>query len=297
MFFVLYCKIYILNLYILINDNRRVVVFIIWNKLHNERDKVMEKIKKPKNYTKSQITTSATTILVTLFLAAIVFISYYFIVEKPKEQQIKDMTEQSLLKTNELESCKVEMSSLSKRLEGIKNNDDLLKRDIFLYIDRKFQMIPRTVALDIAEQILIVSKQENISPELIVGIVEIESSFNPMSKSNKKARGLMQVMPEWVPKLGLKHESDLYDIDTSISIGVKVLKIHISEQKGSINKGLYYYVNKDSKYVSDVYAAIGRFVTFRSTINNNQDKVDVDDPSDEEDKNEEVKQNEENTKQ
>ena len=57
-----------------------------------------------------------------------------------------------------LDKCHDELGKLRSRMEGIKNNDDLLKRDIFLYIDKKFQIIPRTVAVDIAEQILLLSK-------------------------------------------------------------------------------------------------------------------------------------------
>lgn len=180
-----------------------------------------------------------------------------------------------------LTACRLELVKLRDRMEGIKDDDDLLKRDIFLYIDKKFQLIPRTVATDIAQQILLVSKQENVSPELIVGIIQVESSFNPMAISKKNARGLMQVMPEWAPKFDLKKITDLHDIDINIQSGVKVLKIHIEEAKGSISKGLYYYVGKSDSYASKVYEAMGKFVAFRSTIDddeingNGEDKKDV----------------------
>lgn len=154
--------------------------------------------------------------------------------------------------------------------EDIKDNDDLLKRDVFLYIDKKFQMIPKIVALDIAEQILKYSKIENVSPILIVGIIEVESGFNPMAISSKNARGLMQVMPVWAKKFGLKKVSDLHDIDTGIKCGIKVLKIHIDEQKGDISRGLYYYVGKNKDYSGKVYQAMGKFVAFRSTIDNDK---------------------------
>jgi hypothetical protein len=178
-------------------------------------------------------------------------------------------------KTSFIKECNVELSKLRERMEGIKNNDDLLKRDIFLYIDKKFQIIPRTVALDIAEQILILSKQYEVSPELVVGIIQVESGFNPMAISKANARGLMQVMPEWAPKFGLKKVSDLHDIDTGIESGIKVLKIHIEEDaKGNISKGLYYYVGKDKTYAGKVFECMGKFVAFRSTVDD--DDVDID---------------------
>ncbi len=91
-------------------------------------------------------------------------------------------------------------------------------------------------------------------------------NFNPSAISKVNARGLMQVMPEWAKKFDLKKVTDLHDINTGIDSGIKVLKIHIQEQKGSIKKGLYYYVGKDKRYSGKVYEAMGRFVAFRSII-------------------------------
>lgn len=197
------------------------------------------------------------------------------------ENYVKDIMQENAniasaldTKISILNDCHQEMEDMKKRLEGIKNADDLLKRDIFLYIDKKFQLIPRTVALDIAEQILTVSKEADVSPELIVGIIQVESSFNPMAISSKNARGLMQVMPEWAKKFNLKKVTDLHDIDTNIKSGVKVLKIHIKEGKGSISKGLYYYVGRSDSYAKKVYSAMGKFVAFRSTVDD--DHVDID---------------------
>jgi hypothetical protein len=91
--------------------------------------------------------------------------------------------------------------------------------------------------------------------------------FNPMAISSKNARGLMQVMPEWAPKFNLRRVNDLHDIETGIKTGIEVLKIHIfDDAKGSIHKGLYYYVGKSDSYAPKIYEAIGKFVTFRSTI-------------------------------
>lgn len=177
--------------------------------------------------------------------------------------------------TKQLTKCHDELAHLKERMAGIKNADDLLKRDIFMYIDKKFQIIPRTVALDIAEQVLVMSKKHEVSPELVVGIIQVESAFNPMAISKKNARGLMQVMPEWAPKFNLKKVSDLHDINTGIECGIKVLKIHIEEDgKGNITKGLYYYVGKSDAYSGKVYEAMGKFVAFRSTIDD--EDVDID---------------------
>ena len=195
----------------------------------------------------------------------------------------KSKTEEKFLNTKKkLNHTVNELNQIRTRIEGIKTQDDLLKRDIFMYIDRKFQLIPRTVSQEIANQILKVSKEESISPELIVGIIQVESAFNPMAISKKNARGLMQLMPEWAKKFNLKRVSDFHDIDTNIKYGVKVLKIHINDDgKGNISKGLYYYVGKSSTYASKVYESMGKFVAFRSTLDSDDGDIDINGEEDE----------------
>lgn len=157
------------------------------------------------------------------------------------------------------------LKNLEDRLEGIKDNNDLLIRDMTSYIDQRYRSIPKIVASEIAVNISKYSKQTKLPPELIMGIIETESHFNPTSISGKGARGLMQIMPTWAKKFNLDHGTDLHDINTNIRIGTEVLKIHISEQKGDVTKGLYKYSGGSKSYADMVYSAMGRFVAFRST--------------------------------
>lgn len=164
------------------------------------------------------------------------------------------------------------IDELQTKIDSIKDRDDVLKTDIELYIQTTHPKVPSIVAKAIAINAVDIGRKYKISPELIVGIIKVESSFNPMAVGPKTkyghARGLMQVMPEWVKKLGLKSQYDFHEIDKGIESGVKVFVIHLKEGKGDISTGLYYYVNKDTDYVKNVYAAMGKFVAFRSTINN-----------------------------
>lgn len=187
----------------------------------------------------------------------------------------------------ELQSCFKIIAENKIKLEAIKNNNDLLKKNMFLYaeeknqndnnllqddmlryIDNTFQFIPRTVVVNIVNEILSESKKHGISPELIMAIIEVESSFNPMAISKANARGLMQVMPVWAKKFKLNKVSDLHDIDIGIECGVKVLKIHINEEGGDLTKGLYKYVGRSDTYAEKVYKAIGKFVAYRSIMLN-----------------------------
>lgn len=152
------------------------------------------------------------------------------------------------------------------------DQNSLLKEDIEIYIKARYTRTPKVVAKSIAENVILYSNQYGVSPELVVGIIEVESCFNPMVISKKDARGLMQVMPEWAPKFKIK-VNDLHDIDIGIESGIKVFLIHLEEAKWNISKGLYYYVGKDKTYSNSVYTAVGRFVSFRSTTIGKEVKI------------------------
>jgi len=207
------------------------------------------------------------TILFILFIILILAVVIFNLIFLCQKQNAKTLQELTKIK-KELVVARKNYWMLEVKMNGIKDKDDLLRRDMFMYIDQKYQMIPRIVALAIAKDTVAIAKKEHISPELIFGVMEVESSFNPMAKSSKKARGLMQVMPEWVSKLGLSSQTDLYDIYSGIYAGAKILQIYIIKNNGSISKALYDYVNKDSLYPGKVYEAMGRFVAFRSTVDN-----------------------------
>jgi len=217
--------------------------------------------------------------LLVLMLASIGYLGFHLYTTNEAlvkaSMNTKQINETATEKETKLQELESELAKLNDRMEGIKTNDDLLKRDVFLYIDKKFQIIPKTVSLDIAEQVLRLSKKHHIAPELVVGVIQVESAFNPMAISKANARGLMQVMPEWAPKFGLKKVSNLHDIDTNIDCGIQVLKIHIEEGKGNISKGLYYYVGKSDEYAGKVYQAMGKFVAFRSTIDDDTADIDI----------------------
>lgn len=173
---------------------------------------------------------------------------------------------------SEINSLKDELLNREQTIKLLKSkisaqadpSNDRLEMDIYNYIDSGFYAVPDVVSKEIAKQVIRVSMEESIAPELIMGIIQVESSFNPSAISNKNARGLMQVMPEWVPKFGLKRVDQLHNISTNIECGVKVLKIHIGEANGDVTGGLYRYVGKSDEYSGKVYEAIGKFVSYRA---------------------------------
>ena len=79
-----------------------------------------------------------------------------------------------------------------------------------------------------------------IDPYLVLSVIKTESGFDTLATSNKKAKGLMQIMDstanDVIKKINLIDNIDnldLYDINTNISIGCKYLSYLINHYNGN----------------------------------------------------------------
>ena len=90
------------------------------------------------------------------------------------------------------------------------------------------------------------SKKYNYDWELILAIIRTESQFDARARSNKGARGLMQVLPstaKWLsPKMGLKYKGHdfLYDPEYNIKLGAHYLHM-MHERFGDMGKAIAAY--------------------------------------------------------
>lgn len=80
----------------------------------------------------------------------------------------------------------------------------------------------------------------DIPPELVLAIIETESSFNRFAVSKVGAQGLMQVMPFWKETSG-SISDNLFNIETNIAYGVRIYAYYLksSQQKHRIALAKY----------------------------------------------------------
>lgn len=141
--------------------------------------------------------------------------------------------------------------------------------DIQLYITTNYPKVPVEVANIIAHKVVKLCAIHNINISLIVGMMEVESSFNPFAVSKVDARGLMQVMFNvWGKKLNIKHKFDLHDIETGMETGIKVILIYLENSNDDLTKALQKYngIANGSIFSNKVYKAMKRFETFRERV-------------------------------
>lgn len=95
-----------------------------------------------------------------------------------------------------------------------------------------------------------------LDPELVLGLIQVESAFNKYAVSRVGARGFMQVMPFWVKELGTK-EHNLFHLRTNLRYGCTILRHYLDIEKGNLFRALGRYNGSlgKSKYPNLVRAA------------------------------------------
>jgi soluble lytic murein transglycosylase-like protein len=80
-----------------------------------------------------------------------------------------------------------------------------------------------------------------VQPELVLAVIDVESNFDRFAISSATALGLMQVMPFWVPELGYRDKNQLFEIETNILLGCRILKYYLDMERGDLVRGLARY--------------------------------------------------------
>ncbi|GAV21304.1 murein transglycosylase C [Mariprofundus micogutta] len=117
----------------------------------------------------------------------------------------------------------------------------------------------QTEAEAIARWVYIYAKRFNLSPELILGVIAVESRFDHFAVSNVGAIGLMQVMPFWKNELG-SSDDNLLEIETNVRYGCAILRHYIDRYK-KLDRALGAYNGSlgKNKYPNKIFAAMKRF--------------------------------------
>lgn len=87
------------------------------------------------------------------------------------------------------------------------------------------------------------ASQNNLEPELVAAVIQIESSWYPRAESEAGACGLMQVIPKWHPKPdgSLYTCEELKDPKVGIVAGCRALNYWMGRAKGDVELALCAY--------------------------------------------------------
>lgn len=86
---------------------------------------------------------------------------------------------------------------------------------------RRYRQISQTRRAAYQKEIVAAAKTFSLEPELLHAVISAESAYNPLARSPKGARGLMQLMPDTAKRYGVRNS---YDPNQNITGGAAYLK-------------------------------------------------------------------------
>jgi len=79
-----------------------------------------------------------------------------------------------------------------------------------------------------------------LDPQLVLGVIDVESHFRKYAVSRAGARGYMQVMPFWVKLIGRRGDN-LFYLRTNLRYGCVILRYYLDVEKGDYFRALGRY--------------------------------------------------------
>ncbi len=105
--------------------------------------------------------------------------------------------------------------------------------------------------------------RSQLAPELVMAVIQVESSFNRYAVSELGARGLMQLMPFWMKEIGLPND-DLFNPAINIRYGCMVLGDYLRRSGGNVDLALARYngsaSRRGARYASRVLTTMRSFL-------------------------------------
>ena len=79
-----------------------------------------------------------------------------------------------------------------------------------------------------------------LDPQLVLGVIEVESAFRKYAVSRAGARGYMQVMPFWLKLIGQPNHN-LFHMRTNLAYGCAILRHYVDMEQGDYFRALGRY--------------------------------------------------------
>jgi soluble lytic murein transglycosylase-like protein len=98
----------------------------------------------------------------------------------------------------------------------------------------------RDYRIDLLRSVHYEATRAGLDPQLVLGLIQVESGFRKYAVSSAGARGYMQVMPFWAKLIGSPDDS-LFDLRKNLRYGCTILRHYLDIEKGDLYRALGRY--------------------------------------------------------
>jgi soluble lytic murein transglycosylase-like protein len=102
------------------------------------------------------------------------------------------------------------------------------------------RMPDRQQRLELLRTVHYEALRARLDPQLVLGLIEVESRFRKYAVSRAGARGYMQVMPFWVSLIG-QPGHNLFHLRTNLAYGCAILRHYLDMERGDYFRALGRY--------------------------------------------------------
>jgi len=102
------------------------------------------------------------------------------------------------------------------------------------------RMPDRKQRLELLRTVHYEALRAKLDPQLVLGVIEVESAFRKYAVSKAGARGFMQVMPFWIKQIG-QPKHNLFHMRTNLAYGCAILRHYVDMEDGDYFRALGRY--------------------------------------------------------
>ncbi|MBK7357331.1 lytic transglycosylase domain-containing protein [Propionivibrio sp.] len=102
------------------------------------------------------------------------------------------------------------------------------------------RIVNRESRLEFLRAVHYEATRAGLDPQLVLGLIQVESGFKKYAVSSAGARGFMQVMPFWVRLIG-RNDDNLFHLRTNLRYGCTILRHYLDIEQGDLYRALGRY--------------------------------------------------------
>ena len=102
------------------------------------------------------------------------------------------------------------------------------------------RIVDRESRLEFLRAVHYEATRAGLDPQLILGLIQVESGFKKYVVSSAGARGFMQVMPFWLKIIG-RSDDNLFHLRTNLRFGCTILRHYLDIEQGDLYRALGRY--------------------------------------------------------